>query len=187
VIGHRRHRGDEALLAAVPDRAPVVARAQTVDLHDELADLSDELLDVAADRLTLPVGGRVLGERALEVLDQGRVADEQPTSRTRTRCGAGWSMIGAMTAMPLEDDPEAGRLAARVERSHERLTLTRDGEPVVVMISAEELAGLEDTVELLRDPDEASAVDNGIAEIAAGRTFDQDDILADLRRRRGEG
>lgn len=91
-----------------------------------------------------------------------------------------------MTAMPLEDGPDAGRLAARIERSKERLTLTRDGEPVVVMISAEELAGLEDTLELLRDPAEAAAVDEGIAEIAEGHSYDQEDILADLRRRRGE-
>lgn len=94
--------------------------------------------------------------------------------------------MDAMAAMPLEDDPGAGRLASRVEQSRERLTLTRDGEPVAVVISAEELAGLEDTVELLRNPSEAAAVDEGIAEIAEGRTYDQEEILADLRRRRGE-
>lgn len=94
--------------------------------------------------------------------------------------------MDAMTAMPLESDPDARRLAARVEHSRERLTLTRDGEPVAVVISAEELAGLEDTLELLRDRPEAAAVDEGIAEIAEGRTYDQDDVLADLRRRRGE-
>lgn len=38
--------------------------------------------------------------------------------------------MGGTTAMPLENDPHAGRLAARVERTRERLTLTRNGEPV---------------------------------------------------------
>lgn len=95
--------------------------------------------------------------------------------------------MDAMTAMPLEDDPDARRLASRVEQSRERLTLTRDGEPVAVVISAQELAGLEDTVELLRNPSEAAAVDEGVADIDEGRVHDQDDILADLRRRRGEG
>ena len=94
--------------------------------------------------------------------------------------------MDAMTAMPLEDDPDAGRLASRVERSRERLTLTRDGEAVAVVISAEELAGLEDTVELLREPAEAAAVDEGIADVNAGRLHDEDQILADLQRRRDE-
>lgn len=89
-----------------------------------------------------------------------------------------------MSALPLEHDPVAGRLAARVERERERLTLTRDGEPVAVVISASELAGLEDTLELLRNPDDAAAVDEGIADLVAGRVHDEDDVLADLRRRR---
>ncbi len=88
--------------------------------------------------------------------------------------------------MPRERDPDLGRLAAQVERSLERLTLTRNGEPVAVVISAAELAGLEDTLEMLRNPDEASAVDQGIADIDTGRTYDQDDVLADLNLRRGE-
>lgn len=82
--------------------------------------------------------------------------------------------------MPLERDPDLGRLAAQVERSLERLILTRNGEPVAVVISAAELAGLEDTLEMLRNPDEASAVDQGIADIDTGRTYDQDDVLAGL-------
>lgn len=52
------------------------------------------------------------------------------------------------------------------------------------MISVEELTGLEDTVEMLRDPEEATAVDEGIEDVTSGRLHDQDDVLADLRRRR---
>jgi len=91
-----------------------------------------------------------------------------------------------MTAMPLEDDPRVGRLAAEVERSHERVTLTRDGEPVAVVISASELAGLEDSLELLRNADETAAVDEGIADVEAGRLHDEADIVADVRRRRDD-
>ncbi|WP_285659439.1 type II toxin-antitoxin system prevent-host-death family antitoxin [Actinomycetospora sp. NBRC 106375] len=91
-----------------------------------------------------------------------------------------------MTALPLEEDPEAGRLVSPVERSHERVTLTRDGEPVAVVISAAELAGLEDSLELLRDAEETAAVDEGIADVEAGRLHDEDDILGDLRRRRDD-
>jgi len=57
-----------------------------------------------------------------------------------------------------------------------------------VVISAAELADLEDSLELRRDADEAAAVDEGIADADAdaGRLHDEDDVLADLRRRRGD-
>ena len=40
--------------------------------------------------------------------------------------------MGDMSAMPLGRYSDVGRLADEVERSHERVTLTRDGEPVAV-------------------------------------------------------
>ena len=55
-----------------------------------------------------------------------------------------------------------------------------------MVVSAAELAGLEDSLELLRNADEAAAVDEGIADVEAGRLDDEDDVLADLRRRRDE-
>jgi predicted transcriptional regulator len=55
-----------------------------------------------------------------------------------------------------------------------------------VVISASELAGLEDFLELLRNADESAAMEEGIADVAAGRLHDEDDILADLRRRRDD-
>lgn len=41
----------------------------------------------------------------------------------------------------------------RVERTHDRIVVTRNGRPAAVMISPDELASLEDTLELLSDPD----------------------------------
>jgi prevent-host-death family protein len=41
----------------------------------------------------------------------------------------------------------------RVEHTHDRIVVTRNGRPAAVMISPEELASLEDTLELLSDPD----------------------------------
>jgi antitoxin YefM len=40
----------------------------------------------------------------------------------------------------------------RVEHTHDRITVTRNGRPAAVLISPEELASLEDTLELLSDP-----------------------------------
>jgi antitoxin YefM len=41
----------------------------------------------------------------------------------------------------------------RVEHTHDRIIVTRNGRPAAVLISPEELESLEDTLELLSDPD----------------------------------
>ena len=40
----------------------------------------------------------------------------------------------------------------RVEHTHDRIVVTRNGRPAAVMISPEDLASLEDTLDLLSDP-----------------------------------
>jgi antitoxin YefM len=40
----------------------------------------------------------------------------------------------------------------RVEHTHDRITVTRNGRAAAVLISPEDLASLEDTLELLSDP-----------------------------------
>lgn len=41
----------------------------------------------------------------------------------------------------------------RVAHTHDRITVTRNGRPAAVIISPEDLAALEDTLELLSDPE----------------------------------
>ncbi len=41
----------------------------------------------------------------------------------------------------------------RVEREHERVTVTRNGKPAAVILSPEDLAELEETLSVLSDPD----------------------------------
>ncbi len=41
----------------------------------------------------------------------------------------------------------------RVEHTHDRITVTRNGRPAAVIISPDDLAALEDTLELLSDPE----------------------------------
>lgn len=50
----------------------------------------------------------------------------------------------------------------RVEHTHDRIVVTRNGRPAVVMISPDELASLEDTLDLLSDP-------NAMSELADAR------------------
>lgn len=67
----------------------------------------------------------------------------------------------------------------RVEHTHDRIVVTRNGRPAVVMISPDELASLEDTLDLLSDP-------NAMSELAdARRAHDRGDYVGadDLRAR----
>jgi prevent-host-death family protein len=67
----------------------------------------------------------------------------------------------------------------RVEHTHDRIVVTRNGRPAAVMISPEELESIEDTLELLSDP-------VAMAEIAeARRAADEGDYItgAELRAR----
>ena len=50
----------------------------------------------------------------------------------------------------------------RVEQQHDRITVTRHGRPAAVLMSADDLASLEDTLDLLSDP-------NALADIAQSR------------------
>ncbi len=47
----------------------------------------------------------------------------------------------------------------RVEHTHDRIVVTRNGRPAAVMISPDELASLEDTLELLSDPEARRELD----------------------------
>lgn len=55
----------------------------------------------------------------------------------------------------------------RVEHTHDRIVVTRNGHPAAVMISPDELASLEDTLDLLSDPD-------AMRELAEARRAHQD-------------
>lgn len=57
-----------------------------------------------------------------------------------------------MTAMPLSEvKARLSEIAEEVNRTHERVHVTRNGREYVVLLSAEDLESLEATIELLRD------------------------------------
>jgi antitoxin YefM len=75
--------------------------------------------------------------------------------------------------------------AARVEDGHERVTVTRNGRPSFVMVAADDLESLEETLALLSDPDAMASIRAGQEEAARGRTIPLDDVLREEDRRRG--
>jgi prevent-host-death family protein len=64
----------------------------------------------------------------------------------------------------------------RVEQQHDRITVTRNGRPAAVLMSADELAALEDTLDLLSDPVAVAGIEQARQDVAAGNTVSADDL-----------
>ena len=73
-----------------------------------------------------------------------------------------------------------------MDRTHERVHVTRNGREYVVLMSAEDLASLEATLELLQDATAVEEIRQAQADVAAGdvTTLDQMDALMAARRQR---
>jgi antitoxin YefM len=79
-------------------------------------------------------------------------------------------------------------LARRVRTQHERVTLTRNGEPEVVLLSVDDLEGLEITLDVLGDLDAVARIADSLAALERGEEgVDLDTVRADLARRRTTG
>lgn len=73
----------------------------------------------------------------------------------------------------------------RVQREHERVTITKNGRPAAVLISVEDLEGLEETLAVLSDPDALAAVREGEAALAAGDYVEGVEAVRTLAKVRG--
>jgi prevent-host-death family protein len=56
----------------------------------------------------------------------------------------------------------------RVNKQHDRVIVTRNGVPVVVVVSVEEFESLEETLEILSDRDTVAALHESEQQIAEG-------------------
>ena len=80
-----------------------------------------------------------------------------------------------MTAVPLGDARDRlSEYVSEVERTHQRVTITRHGHPAAVLISADDLAAIEETLEILGTHGATEAIHEGLADAAAGRFADND-------------
>jgi antitoxin YefM len=62
-------------------------------------------------------------------------------------------MVMTDTRSLAEVKAKFSEMVDRVEQTHDRITVTRNGRAAAVLISAEELSSLEDTLDLLSDPE----------------------------------
>lgn len=82
-----------------------------------------------------------------------------------------------MTAVPVGDARDRlSEYVSQVERTHERVTITRHGHPAAVLISADDLAAIEETLEILGTPGAVKAIGEGLADAAAGRFAENDEL-----------
>lgn len=76
--------------------------------------------------------------------------------------------------------------AERAEREHERYTVTRNGRPAVVMVSADEWEEVQETIFWLSQPGQPERLAEAAADVAAGRVYAEADARALLEKMRGE-
>jgi prevent-host-death family protein len=71
-------------------------------------------------------------------------------------------------------------LVDRVEGQHDRVVVTRNGRPAAVLISHEDLEGLEETLAALSDPDLMRQIRQSEAAVVEGDVVSLDDLRGRL-------
>lgn len=110
-----------------------------------------------------------------------------------------WCVIGLPPAVPLvrevtsivvmsdvlplaEVKAKFSEMVDRVEQQHARIVVTRNGRPAAVLLGADDLAALEDTLELLSDPRAMTEIEAARGEIDQGITVSAEELRAKYRR-----
>lgn len=84
-----------------------------------------------------------------------------------------------MTVMPFTDARNRlSELIEDVERTHERVEITRHGRPVAVLVSPDDLAVLEETLDVLSSAEAMRQLAESRSAIAAGDVLDADQLAA---------
>ena len=78
-------------------------------------------------------------------------------------------MSASAEHLPLADvKNRLSEVVERLEREHGRVVITKRGRPAAVVLSIEDLEGLEATLELLSDAEAMAGIRQGQADVAAG-------------------
>ena len=88
-----------------------------------------------------------------------------------------------MSAEPVRDvRNHFSEIIDRVEHHHERVTVTRNGRPVAVLISPDDLATLEETLDVLSDTEALADIQEADAAHARGDVVRGAEEVEKLRR-----
>lgn len=78
-------------------------------------------------------------------------------------------------------------LVANVASTHDRVEITRNGEPAAVLMSHHEYDSLRETIAILSDAGAVAEIRESEADTVAGRLTDAEDIRAAMLARRQAG
>jgi antitoxin YefM len=91
-----------------------------------------------------------------------------------------------MVILPLSDvKARLSEIAEEVDRTHERVHITRNGREYVVLVAAEDLKSIEATLELLADPAAQQRMARAQQEIARGEGLPLDQVEQLMAERSG--
>ncbi|SEO84676.1 type II toxin-antitoxin system Phd/YefM family antitoxin [Trujillonella endophytica] len=76
------------------------------------------------------------------------------------------------------------RVIDEVAGTHERVTVTRNGSPVAVILAVEDYESLVETLEILSDPKAAVEIREAESQMNGGEVYDEADVRAALAARR---
>ena len=71
----------------------------------------------------------------------------------------------------------------RVEREQDRVTITRNGRPVAMIVAMDDIEGLEETLEILSDRNLMRKIRAGMTAVEKGDTIPLEDVKRRLRGR----
>jgi len=92
--------------------------------------------------------------------------------------------MSTLDRLPLADvKNRLSEVVEQVEVEHARVTITKHGRPAAVLISADDLESLEETLALLSDPEVLSQIRASRSELLAGQVevMTKDQALARIR------
>jgi antitoxin YefM len=72
---------------------------------------------------------------------------------------------------------QLSNLVDRVEETHARILITRNGKPAAILISPEDLESLEETLEILSDPAAIKRIRKAQREVVSGEVLDEQRLL----------
>lgn len=91
-----------------------------------------------------------------------------------------------MTVTPFtEARNRLSELLDEVERTHERVEITRHGSGVAILMSKDDLEALEETLDVLSSPEAMRQLAASREDIAAGDVVDADELKAVMAKRLG--
>jgi prevent-host-death family protein len=87
-------------------------------------------------------------------------------------------MVMSRTLPLSEVKAKLSEVVDEVVTTQERVTVTRNGRPVAVVLSTDDLEAIEETLAILSDPAAMREIERGRAAIASGDVVTKDDIAA---------